>query len=189
MAGAVGLIGLAVAVWIAYTLLFGPLLSDLTPLDAPGQVSINLDSGAERTIYIQTKDSGGRIATAEDAAITCQVSEAGGGPVELSNAGDLTLTKGDDTYDALLDFTAPQGGSYDVRCQDEARPSQAHQLAVGESVQIFAGILLGLAAFLVGAGIATAIILITWSRRRSYKRRLQDEAAQRAAAGLDPSVS
>ena len=109
--------------------------------------------------------------------------------MELSNAGDLTLTKGDDTYDALLDFTAPQGGSYDVRCQDEARPSQAHQLAVGESVQIFAGILLGLAAFLVGAGIATAIILITWSRRRSYKRRLQDEAAQRAAAGLDPSVS
>ena len=189
MAGAVGLIGLAAAVWIAYTLLFGPLLSDLTPLDAPGQVSIDLDSGADRTIYIQTKDAGGRIATAAGAAITCQVGEAGGGPVELSDAGDLTLTKGDDNYDALLDFTAPRSGSYEVRCQDEARPSQAHQLAIGESVQIFAGILLGVVAFLVGAGIAIAIILITWSRRRSYRRRLQDEAAQRAALGLDPSIS
>ena len=80
MAGAVGLIGLAVAVWIAYTLLFGPLLSDLTPLDAPGQVSINLDSGAERTIYIQTKDSGGRIATAEDAAIRARSARQAAGP-------------------------------------------------------------------------------------------------------------
>jgi hypothetical protein len=188
VAGAVGLAAVAGAVLIAYSLIFGPLLSDLTPLDAPGEVTIDLDSGAERTIYIQTRDSGGRIEAAAGASITCRVTQAGGGPVALDGAGDLTVTKGDDSYDALLEFEAPESGSYSVRCQDAVRPGQSHALAIGERVKIFRGILGALAVFLVGAGVATAIGLIAWSRRRSHRRRLQAEAAQRAAMGLDPSI-
>lgn len=189
VAGAVGLAAVAGAVLVAYSLIFGPLLSDLTPLDAPGDVTIDLDSGAERTIYIQTRDSGGRIEAAAGASITCQVIRAGGGPVELDDAGDLAVTKGGDSYDALFHFEAPESGSYSVRCQDAARPGQGHALAIGERVKIFLGIFAAFAVFLAGAGVATAIGLITWSRRRSHRRRLQDEAAQRAAMGLDPSIS
>jgi hypothetical protein len=189
VAGAVGLAAVAVAVLIAYSLIFGPLLSDLTHLDAPGDVTIELESGAERTIYAQTRDSGGRTESVDDASITCRVTRAGDGPVELDDAGELTVTKGDDSYDALFEFEAPASGSYDVRCQDTAQPGHSRPLAIGEHVKIFLGIFGAFGAFLAGAGIATAIGAITWARRRSHRRRLQDEAAQRAALGLDPSIS
>ena len=188
VAAAVGVLGIAAAVLIAISILFGPLLADLTPLDAPGSVSLDLDSGDERTIYVQTRDSAGSTELPPDASISCQVT-TGGAPVELDSAGDLTVTKGDDKYNALFDFEASEGGSHEVQCQDETQPSRSIPLAIGEKVKIFLGIFAAFAAFLVGAGIAAAIGAITWSRRRSHKRRLQAEAAQRAAIGLDPAAS
>ena len=185
---AIGVLGVAAAVLIAITLLFGPLLSDLTPLDAPGSVSLDLDSGDQRTIYAQTRDSGASTGIPADASISCQVM-TGGAPVELDSAGDLTLSKDDDKYDALFDFEASDTGAYEVQCQDATQPTRSVPLAVGEKVKIFLGIFLAFGAFLLGAAIATAIGAITWSRRRSHKRRLQAEAAQRAAIGLDPAAS
>jgi hypothetical protein len=91
----------------------------------------------------------------------------------------MSLDKGDDGYGALFDFEAPESGPYRVRCQDPAHPGRRIPLAIGESIDFIRGGFGAFGAFLVGAGIASAIGALTWSRRDRHKRRLQHEAMQR----------
>jgi hypothetical protein len=178
VAGAPAGVGLAAAIALVVTSIFVPLLSDLTPLRAPGEVTIDLDEGAGRTIYRQTQESGKRLELPGGARIECDVTGPGGA-VTLGDA-NLSLDKGGDSYAALFDFDAPESGSYRVRCEDQTQPDRSVSLAIGESVD-FLGLLGALGAFAAGVVPALAIATITAVRRDSHKRRLRQELAQRQA--------
>ena len=175
MAGAVGVIGLvpAIALFVA---LIDSLLETPTALPDSGELTISLEAGDERTIYEQVRDSSRRIETG--AAPACAVTRVGGGPVELSDA-QLTLHQGDDRYEALFDFEAPESGDYRVSCRDPAQPGGAAPLAIGEKIGITGRVFAFIAAFLGSFGLGLGIAIATVIRRDSHKRRLQHEALQR----------
>jgi hypothetical protein len=175
VAGAVGVIGLVPAI-VLFVGLIDSLLETPTALPDSGELTISLEAGDERTIYQQVRDSSGRIETG--AAPACAVTRVGGGPVELSDA-QLTLDQGDDRYEALFDFAAPERGDYQLRCRDGTQTSLSTPLAIGEKIGITGRVFAFVAAFLGGFGLALGIAIVTVIRRDSHKRRLQHEAMQR----------
>lgn len=189
IAGIIGLAGVAIAV-VLFVGFVGSLINDLngplTHLRAPGEATIELDAGAKRTIYRQIRDASGPIAVAPGAQVECTVAR-GGTEIEVGDAFDWTLERDADRYKALFDFEAPEPGGYRVTCQSSGNAAQPVPLAIGETFGLLdflkrLGGVLG--AFFGGLGIACTIAIVTVVRRDHHKRRLQQEAVQRAAAGL-----
>jgi hypothetical protein len=178
VAGAVGAASIVAAGAIYLTQVILPMLSSLTSLHAPGEVTVDLEAGDERTIYQQTRDSGASLRLPASTEIACAVTKSDGDRIELSDSA-MSLDKGDAGYSALFDFEAPESGAYRVRCQDPTQPGRRIPLAIGEKLDFIWGGFGAFGAFFAGAGIASAIGALTWSRRDSHRRQLQREAMQR----------
>lgn len=185
VAGIIGVlsVGVSVALFVGF---IGSLIDDLTgPLthvEAPGEVTIELEPGAERTIYRQDRSAGAPIRGSAGAEPTCTVARVGGGQVEVGDAFDWTLKRDGDRYRALYNFEAAEGGSYRVSCTVSGSTGGGVPLAIGEKIGLLrllvrAGAALGV--FFGGLGIALAIAIVTVVRRDSHKRRLQHAAMQR----------
>jgi len=189
VAGAIAVAGVAVSIAVFTGLigsLFETLTGPLTPLNTPDDTTIELESGSERTIYRQTRDAAGPVRSAPGARIACSVARVGGGPIEVGDAFDWTLERNTDRYEALFDFEATEAGQYRVSCTDRAQPSRRIPLAIGETLgllELLGGIGAALGSLFGGLVIGAVIATVTAVRRDSHKRRLQHEAAQRAAAG------
>ena len=194
VAGAVGVIctGLSVVLFISF---FSSLVDDLTgPLTefrAPGEVTLELDADAERTIYRQERDDGRPIPAANGREPACRITRGGGGVVELNDTlFPWTLKRNGDRYEALYGFTAPDDGSYRVACNPNGNAGEPVPLAIGESIGFWDLIKKGagaLALFFGGLIVAGAIAIVTAVMRDSHKRRLQREARERAAEAPPPT--
>jgi hypothetical protein len=186
VAGAVGVLGVAASV-VLFVSFFSSLVDDLTgaltQLRAPGQVTIELEPGAERTIYRQERENGAPIPNAAGRDPACSVTLVGGGRVELGdNEFGWTLKRNGDRYEALYDFRVAEGGSYRVACNTKDDNLAAIPLAIGETIGLWDLIKKGggaLALFFGAIVIAAAIAIVTAVTRDSHKRRLQHEAMQR----------
>lgn len=186
VAGAIGVICAALSV-VLFISFFSSLVDDLTgPLTefrAPGRVTVELEAGAERTIYRQQRDDGRPIPGADGRAPTCTVTRADGGLVDVNDTlFPWTLKRNSDRYEALYNFTASEAGSYEVACDPRDENLPALPLAVGESIGFWDLITKGagaLALFFGGLIVAGAIAIITAVMRDNHKKRLQREAMQR----------
>jgi hypothetical protein len=186
VAGAVGVLGVAASV-VLFVGFFSSLVDDLTgpltELRAPGQETLELEPGAERTIYRQEREDGAPIPNAAGRDPACSVTRAGGGLVELDdNEFGWTLKRNGDRYEALYDFRIAEGGSYRVACNTKDDNLAAIPLAIGETIGLWDLLKKGggaLALFFGAIVIAAAIGIVTAVRRDAHKRRLQHEAMQR----------
>lgn len=190
VAGAIGVASVAVAVAL-FVGFAGSLIDELggplTALRTPGEVTLELEPGAERAIYRQVREAGAPIHVSPGPEPTCTVTRVGGGAVEVGDAFDWTLKRDGDRYDALYDFEAPQGGSYAISCEDAGDPSRSVPLAIGQKVgllSLFGRIVAILGVLFGGLVIAVTIVTVTVVRRDSHKRRLQHQALERGASGL-----
>ncbi len=181
--------GLSVVLFISF---FSSLVDDLTgPLTefrAPGEVTLELEAGAERTLYRQERESGGPVAPgAQDPS--CTVTGDSGARVEVGDTFGWTLTRNGDSYEALYDFSAPESGSYRVACETRGNAREPVPLAIGESIAFWDLIKKGggaLALFFGGLIIAAVIAIVTAVMRDNHKRRLQREARERAGEAHPP---
>lgn len=181
----IGVLSVAVSVALFVGLigsLIDGLTGPLTHLEAPGELTIELEPGAERTIYRQDRSAGSPIRGSAGGQPTCTVTRVGGGQVEVGDAFDWTLERDGDRYQALYDFEAVEGGSYRVSCRNSSDQSGGVPLAIGDKIGLLS--LLGrlgavLGALFGGLAIALTIAIVTVVRRDSHKRRLQHEAMQR----------
>jgi hypothetical protein len=188
VAGAIGVICAALSV-VLFISFFSSLVDDLTgpltELRTPGQVAVELEEGAERTIYRQQREDGRPIPGANGREPTCTVTRADGGLVEVNDTlFAWTLKRNGDRYEALYNFTASAAGSYEVACDQRDENLPAVPLAVGESIGFWDLITKGagaLALFFGGLIIAGAIAIITAVMRDNHKKRLQREALQRGS--------
>ena len=184
VAGAVGVIcaGFSVVLFIGFfSSLVDDLTGPLTELRAPGEVSVQLEEGADRTIYRKVRESGTPVSpSAPDP--DCAVTGPDGGSVEVGDTFEWTLKRSGDRYEALQDFSAAEAGTYRVACRlsDAARQVP---LAIGESIAFWDLIKKGggaLALFFGGLIIAGTIAIVTAVMRDNHKKRLQREALERS---------
>lgn len=184
VAGAVGVIcaGLSVVLFVNFfSSLVDDLTGPLTDLRAPGEVSLQLTDGADRTVYRQVRESGRPIATSAPDP-DCSVTGPGGERVELGDTFEWTLKRSGDRYEALHDFTAAETGTYRVACTLRSGAGSV-PLAIGESIAFWDLIKKGggaLALFFGGLIVAGAIAIVTGVMRDNHKKRLQREALQRS---------
>jgi hypothetical protein len=171
-----------------FSSLVDDLTGPLTELRAPGEATIELEEGAERTIYRKVREAGTPVATgAPDPS--CSVASPSGAEVEVGDTFGWTLKRDGDRYEAIQDFTAPTAGAYRVACTVPAGGRQAVPVAIGESIGFWDLIRKGAAAFalffgglFVGGGIAAATGIL----RSNHKSRLQRERAAAAASPPPP---
>ena len=167
---------------IAIVLLVGVIKQFDTDLDhfvAPARVSVRMDGGDEKGLYLQTAGTAGARRT-ERGALSCAVNDAGGREVDLHDGSGLNLTVGDDEYVEQLRFAAPADGTYVVRCTGPA----GAPAAVGPHIAVrrFVGPVIGMiAAFVIGVALSAIIAIVTGVRRSNHKQRLQREAREAAA--------
>ena len=191
VAGAIGVVctGLSVLLFISFfSSLVDDLTGPLTELRAPGKVTLELDAGAERTIYRQERVDGRPVPGASGRDPACEVTRQGGGVVELNDTlFPWTLTRSGGRYEAMFAFTAPDDGSYLVSCSPSGNGDARLPLAIGESIGFLDLVKKGggaLALFFGGLIVAGAIAITTGVMRSNHKTRLQRE--RRAASAPPP---
>ncbi len=181
--GVAGAAAIAVSIVLAIGLIddIDSLTGELTRLETPGQATLRLDAGSERTIYQQTRGVSGPIDTPPDATVACKVDRVPGGePIAVDDTGGFTLKRGSERYESVLKFEVDRAGRYTVACEDPARPDQRIPLAIGRTVGLlsFIGrILATLGAFfggiLIAAGVATVVAIMRADHRRRLARESQ----------------
>ena len=187
VAGAVFVAGAAVAVVLSVAT-FRSVTGDITQFSTPNEVTVDLEPGDRRTIYVQTLMDGSETVVGSSPPtsdeLVCRV-VGPTGPTEVSDiTGSFTLTRGDDEYQALLRFEARSSGAHRVSCR-ERRPETEHgipgePLAIGPYVGVsgFIGSIFGIfASFLGGALLAILIAVLTAVLRHRHRRRLEHEAS------------
>jgi hypothetical protein len=178
-------VGLSVVLFIGFfSSLVDELTGPLTHFRAPGEVRLELEAGAERTIYRQERESGSPVRGGSEPDPTCTVTSADGARVEVGDSFEWTLTRSGDIYEAMYDFTSSRSGTYRVACEASDRARGPVPLAIGESIgllDLFKKAGAALAVFFGGLIAAAAIAIVTAVMRDSHKKRLQREATQRAA--------
>lgn len=168
-----------IGVGIALVLLVGVIQqfdTDLDHLRTPGSVTVQLDEGDERGIYVQTAGAPGAVNPPR--AVSCTVRGAREANVPLRGTSGLTLTVGGDEYVEQDRFTAPADGSYVVSCSEPP----GLPVAVGPHIAVrrfFWPVIGMIAAFLIGVALTGVIAVVTGVRRSNHKQRLQREALQR----------
>ena len=164
----------------------------VTSFTAPAGVTLRLERGEGRTIYLQTRGAEGIAPASEPTAedLDCSVrGSRGDRPVPESSIGGFTLTRGSDAYVARLHFEAGRGGTYAIRCRHRADPARRIPLAVGPRLRVLrlvAGILGGLGAFFGGTAAAVLIAGLTALLRENRRSRLEREAAAAVSAAPAP---
>ena len=184
VAGAIGVIctGISVALFIS---LFSGLVDDLTgpltELQAPGEVTVQLEAGADRTIYRQVRESGAPVAPgAPDPSCSVTSDSApdrGRRHVRVDPEAKQRPLRGDPG----LQRGRQRRLSGCVR--DARRAREPVPLAIGGSIAFWDLLRKGglaLALFFGGLIIAGAIVVITAVMRDNNKKKLQREALQRA---------
>jgi hypothetical protein len=174
------IVGVALGVVLIVTLV-KDVASSLHHFNTPGQVTVQLDDGDRRDIFLQV--GGAPNSTNITAAdLACQV-RGPGGPVSLDTADNVRLSTGGDVYRSRFTFEANADGAYTVRCRTAERrfgPPASVPLAVGPHIGVLqiVGTVFGvIAAFGGGIILGGAVIgLVAFLRHRS-KVRLQREAA------------
>lgn len=149
--------------------------ADLDHLRTPGSVTVSVDKGDERGIYVQTAGAPG--ATSPARAVSCTVRDSREARVPLRDTSGLTLTINSDEYVEQDRFTAPADGTYVVSCTD---PSGL-PVAVGPHIAVrrfFWPVVGMIGVFLAGVVLTAAIAVVTGVRRSNHKQRLQREALQ-----------
>ena len=185
VAGAIGVIctGISVALFISlFSSLADDLTGPLTELQAPGEVSVQLDAGADRTIYRQFREAGTPVATGEQDP-SCSVTSDSGAQIEVGDTFEWTLKRSGDRYEAIQDFSVADSGEYRVACETRAGSREPVPLAIGESIAFWDLLRKGglaLALFFGGLLITGAIVIITAVMRDNNKKKLQREALQRS---------
>jgi hypothetical protein len=192
VAGAVGVVCVVVSI-LLFVNVFSGLVDDLTgpltELEAPGEVTLELEEGAERTIYRQFREAGAPVASGAPDP-TCTVSSPSGSAVEVGDTFEWTLNRSGDRYRAIHDFSAPTAGAYTVSCETRDNSSERVPVAIGESIGLFellakAGA--ALALFFGGLIVAGTIAGVTGVMRSNHKTRLQRERAAKLAAAPPPA--
>jgi hypothetical protein len=167
------IVGFAVATLfvIAFVDRLDPDLDHFTT-DRPAEVQLKQ---GERAVYVQIAGTrGARDVPASD--LDCRVTFIGdpSRPLPVDTAGSFSLDVNSDRYESRLSFDAPADGRYRVAC-DGPRDLP---LAIGPhfSAGLFVPLVVAVIAFLVGAGLAAAIAIVTGVKRSNHKQRLQREA-------------
>jgi hypothetical protein len=194
VAGVIGVVCVALSI-VLFVNVFSSLVDDLTgpltELDAPGEVTLELEEGADRTIYRQVRQAGAPVATGAPDP-TCSVDSPSGSAVEVGDTFEWTLNRSADRYKAINDFTAPASGAYRVSCTTRGNSREQVPVAIGESIGFIE--LLGkagaaLALFFGGLIVAGTIAGVTGVMRSNHKTRLQRERAAELAAAPPPTSS
>ena len=155
--------------------------SSLHHFRTPGQVTLQVDDGEKRDIFVQVAGTPGSV-NVSAADLACQV-QGPNGPVSLTTADNVRLTVNGEVYRSRFTFEANADGTYSVRCRTAERrfgtPASV-PLAVGPHIGVLqiVGTVFGvIAAFgggiLLGGGVLGLVAIL---RHRS-KVRLQREAA------------
>jgi hypothetical protein len=174
------ILGVAIGVVLIVTLV-KDVASSLHHFNTPGQVTVKLDDGDKRDIFVQV--AGAPNSTNVPAAdLACQV-RGPKGPVPLSTADNTRLSTNGDVYRSRFTFEANADGAYTARCGTAERrfgtPASV-PLAVGPHIGVLqiVGTIFGvIAAFGGGFILAGAVIgLVAFLRHRS-KVKLRSEAA------------
>jgi hypothetical protein len=174
------IIGVAVGVVLIVSLV-KDVASSLHHFNTPGQVTVRLDDGEKRDIFLQV--GGAPNSTNIPAAdLACQV-QGPNGPVSIDTADNVRLTTDGEVYRSRFTFEANADAAYTVRCRTAERrfgPPASVPLAVGPHIgvlQIVATVFGVIAAFgggiLLGGGVIGLVAIL---RHRS-KVKLQREAA------------
>jgi hypothetical protein len=101
-----------------------------------------------------------------------------GEPIDLDNYGenDVSVSSGDDDYEATYTFRAPVDGTYRVLRDGEGR------VAIGKGIgKALRPLWFGLALGVVAGGFGMVLFIVTLVKRSSSRNRIR--AAQFAAAG------
>ena len=152
--------------------------TDLDNFRTPGSVTVTMDEGDEKGIYLQTAGTpGARRPSA--VTLSCSVRGARERSVPLKDASAFTLTINSDEYVEQYRFVAPADGAYVVGCSE---PSGA-PAAVGPHIAVrrILGPVIGMiVAFLAGVAVSAIIAIVTAVKRSNHKQQLQREALQGA---------
>jgi hypothetical protein len=180
--GVLGATGIGASVVLGIGLIddVDSLTGELTRLETPGQATLTLDSGAERTIYQQTRGVSGPIDSPPDAAIACVVGK-GATRADVEDTGGFTLKRGSERYESVLKFKVDESGRYTVLCKDSAGSKRHIPLAIGRTVGLFGfvgRIFATLGAFfggiIVAAGVATVVAIMRADNKRRLARQAQE---------------
>jgi hypothetical protein len=188
VAGVIGAVCviLSIVLFVSFiSSLVDDLTGPLTELESPGEVTLQLEEEADRSIYRKLRESGAPLAQGAPDPI-CTVEGEGGATVEVSDSFEWTLKRDGDRYEAIYDFTAPEAGSYVVSCEPNRGSTTPVPLAIGEGISFWdllskAGA--SLILFFGGLTIAGTIAIVTAVMRDNHKKRLQREALQRTGQG------
>ena len=164
------------------------VVSELTPLDAPGETTVTLEAGDEQAIYRQVRSAVGPIGSGPGDAsrLRCQVTDPSGGPVGLGQSlGISTLSLNRERYVAEFNFDAAVSGEYRVACLTPRGAALSlligPEIDIGEVFGLVGGVFGGIAILALGLIGAIAIVIPVAIMRSNHKRRLAREAA---AAGI-----
>jgi hypothetical protein len=173
-------VGIVVGVLLIVTVV-RDVASSLHHFSTPGQVTVQLDDGDRRDVYVQT---GGAPNSTNVPASALECQAAGPkGLVPLKAADNTRLSTGGDVYRSRSTFEATADGAYPVRCRAAERAVGAPAsvpLAVGPHLGVLeiVGTVFGVIAafgggFVLAGGVAGLVAIL---RGRS-KARLRREAA------------
>jgi hypothetical protein len=172
--------GVAIGVVLIVTLV-RDVATSLHHFNTPGQVTVQLDGGDKRDIFLQVGGAPNSInVPATD--LQCQV-RGPNGTVGLKTADNVRLSSDGDVYRSRYTFEANADGAYTTRCRTSERrfgPPASVPLAVGPHIGVLqiVGTVFGVIAAFGGGIILGGLVigLVAILRHRS-KVKLQREAA------------
>lgn len=182
------LYGVAVGVFVL-ALVGAALLGYRTVTSFPGPVA-ELAAGEERDITLD--DEGLTIfVDRTPASARCQATDDNGTPVELGQTkGTETVTANGTEWRVLLRSANPvPSGTYTVTCVATEDTPETARFGVGPHTSVFGMVAMIFSAFgiaLLGSLIAVIIGLVTFVRRRSALRKLQQPYGMNAPYGGYP---
>ena len=151
----------------------------LEELEVPGEVTVDLDAGAEWAIY-RGAESNSEGAYFNGSSLECQVRDPDGDLIPLSDDfGFTNVTLNGEVFVTEYTFDAPEAGSYAVGCRGRG-PAPGETVLVGQQVEIgeifgfFGRFAAGIAILLLGLLATTAIalpVMLTRSKRIGEARR------------------
>jgi len=163
---------------IYFTVAFVDALDpDLDHFRTNQSTDVRLNSG-DRTIYVQTFGTSGATGTSST-DLSCSVRHEGQ-QIDVQTTGAETLDVNADSYVGRFKFKVPEDGSYAVLCEGPRNVPLAigpHLLSFG----LYAPLVWGTIAFIVGIALTIAIAVIVAVKRSGHKKRLQREAQASAA--------
>jgi hypothetical protein len=171
-------IGVVVAV-VFIVMLVNRIDLDTDRFQAGSPITVKVDEGKERGIYVQTNVITPVSPGATFGEPACTVREQSSElRVPLDNpSGEFTFTTGNDEFRELYYFEAPRTGNYTVSCEGEGQP-----LAVAPHFG-FKGLVIpilgAIGSFLLGLALTATIAIVTGVKRGRHKKQLQQGRAGR----------